>query len=543
MATPLHREPAATSVPNASDFVELYAFERPAPAVPVDQFLEEMRELIRQHPVEAGLATAFATATRRARRSGAGSRTTTSSSAGMRRAPPRWSPAAARRGLFIACSPLVSRKTGLHQVTRPPLELFLRFAAAFDLTQEELEAHFACPETMQATYTRQYFQFSSFEEGFVVSALASEGALLDVHRDERPWLCQRGMAEYMKRAWHLDDDAVAYWRAYEDFRSFVTEPVWELAREIAVDAAQQQLIRTTLHHWLLIYQNMRRGWDQLAADRYPLPDFVWPPAGRSFQTGPEQTYDELETEIGEFCTALSRPPETAFGLLISGKASLDATKELVRDFIHLDATRKIAGQMTRLPALSRPARAIGQAFATESGAYLTRNHMEIWADFAEQALGITREEMFRWTPPTETIASGYVTAWFLVHGTVEEAIAAFHLGPPTRVKERMGAAAMGLGQGGVAGEGLLDEGRKRPPLAAAFERLGINPDLAEYFFRLHREIEPFEQDEGWEYVPTVVSRPEQFGSFKRAYMAKILSERRKDEGLLRRMKQLSEGPR
>ena len=43
-----------------------------------------------------------------------------------------------------------------------------------------------------------------------------------------------GVAEYMKRAWKLDDDAVAYWRAYEDFRGFVTEPVWDLVRELAV---------------------------------------------------------------------------------------------------------------------------------------------------------------------------------------------------------------------------------------------------------------------------------------------------------------------
>jgi pyrroloquinoline quinone (PQQ) biosynthesis protein C len=526
MATPLHRETPASPIPNASDFVELYAFERPGPALPVEQFLEEMRALVRQHRVEDGLATAlrYGTASRDAMR-----RWIKDSYQFVRWDAQGTAAAIARcrrRGLFIACSPLVSRKTGHHQVTRPALELFLRFAAVFDLGPEELEAHFACPETMQATYTRQYFQFSSFEEGFVVSALASEGALLDVHRDERPWLCQRGMAEYMKRAWKLDDDAVAYWRAYEDFRGFVTEPVWELAREIAVDASQQQVIRTALHHWLLVYTNMRRAWNEIAADRY------------RFAAGAEQTYEEMEDEIGEFCMALARPAETAFGYVISGKASLEATKELVRDFIHLDATRKIAGQMTRLPALSRPARAIAQAFATESGAYLTRNHMEIWADFAEQALGITREEMFRWTPPTETIASGYVTAWFLVHGSVEEAIAAFHLGPPTRVKERMGKAALGLGQGGVAGEGLIDPGRQRPPLAAAFERLGIDPDLAEYFFRLHREIEPFEQDEGWEYVPIVIGRPEQFGPFKRAYMAKILSERRKDEGLLRRMKQL-----
>jgi len=530
------REQESATIPNASSFTDLYAFERPGPALPMPQFLEELKALVRRHPIEDPLATAL--------------RQGTASREAMRRWIKeyyqfiRWDAQGTaatiarcrRRGLFIALSQLVNRKTGYHQVTRPALELFLRFAAAFDLGPDELEAHYACPETMQATYTRQYFQFSSFEEGFVVSALGCEGSLLDVMRDERPFLCQRGMAEYMKRAWKLDDDAVAYWRAYEDFRSFVTEPVWDLVREIAIDGSQQQLIRTTLHHWLLIHENVRRAWNEIVTERYPLPDFVWPPAGTASAA---QTYDEMEAEIGAFCLQLTRPAESAFGLIISGKASLEATKELVRDFIHLDATRKIAGQMTRLPALSRSGGAIAQAFATESGGYLTRNHMEIWADFAEQALGITREEMFRWTPPTETIASGYVTAWFLVHGSPEEAIAAFHLGPPTSVKERMGKAALGLGQGGVAGEGLIDPSLRRPPLAAAFERLGVNADLAEYFFRLHREIEPFEQDEGWEYVPTVVKTPEQMAAFKRAYVAKILSERRKDEGLLRRMKQLS----
>jgi hypothetical protein len=165
--------------------------------------------------------------------------------------------------------------------------------------------------------------------------------------------------------------------------------------------------------------------------------------------------------------------------------------------------------------------------------------MEIWADFTERALGITRDELFRWTPPAETIASRYVTAWYLVHGAPEEAIAAFHLGPPPQVREQMGKAALGLGQGGVAGEGLIQPAATRNPLSVAFERLGIEPDLADYFFRLHREIEPFEQDEGWEYVPEVVRTPAQRQAFKRAYITKILSERRKDEGLLRRMKRLS----
>lgn len=523
--------------PNASDFLSLYAFERPPATTPADAFVEELKALVRAHPIEAELAGAlkYGTASRDALRRWIkdywrfirlDAQGTAATVARCR-----------RRGLFIALSPIVNRKTGFLQVTRPPLELFLRFAAAFDLTPADLDAHWACPETLQAAATRLHFQFSSFEEGFVVSALGAEGPLLDVVRDERPWLCQRGIAEYMKRAYGLDDDAVAYWRAYEDFRSFVTEPVWDVVREIAVDGSQQERLRTTLHHWLLVYQNARRAWGEIATERYPLPDFVWPPPGvRS--GGGDQTHEQLEEELGEFCCALSRPKETAFGLLLSGRASLDATKELVRDFIHLDATRSIAGQFSRLaggPAL----RAIAQAFATESGGYLTRNHMEIWADFAEQAFGITREEMFRWLPPTETIASRYVTSWFLVHGTPEEQIAAFHLGPPTSAKAKMGKGALGLGQGGVAGEGLLQERRGRDPLAAAFERFGVNPDLAEYFFRLHREIEPFEQDEGWAYVPSVVTTPEQRRRFKHAYIWKILSEQRKDEGLLRRMKALS----
>lgn len=540
MATPL-REPAPPAgAPNASDFLALYDFERPRDAMPIDAFVEELRAMVRACSIEPILAEAlkYGGVDREALRRWIKDywqfiRLDAQGTAAM-------IARCRRRGLFIALSPLVNRKTGFLQVARPPAELFLRFAAAFGLERDELDAHWACPETMQATLTRLHFQFSSLEEGFVVSALGGEGSLLDVGRDERPWLCQRGLAEYMKRAWDLDDDAVAYWRAYDDFRGFVTEPVWELVREMAADATQQEVVRTTLRHWLLIYGNMRRAWNDIVAGRYPLPDVVWPTAGARFQTGAEQTHEELVEELGGFCMGLTRPPETAFGLLLAGKASLEATKELVRDFIHLDATRNIAGQLSR-QTTPRAFRAIAQAFATESGGYLTRNHMEIWADFAEHSLGMPREELFRWTPPTATIASRYVTSWFLVHCPPEEAIAAFHLGPPPTARERMGKAALGLGQGGVAGEGLIQPsaGRGRHPLTVAFERLGIDPDLADYFFRLHREIEPFEQDEGWEYVPEVVRTGAQRQAFKRAYITKILSERRKDEGLLVRMKRLS----
>ena len=170
----------------------------------------------------------------------------------------------------------------------------------------------------------------------------------------------------------------------------------------------------------------------------------------------------------------------------------------MRDFIHLDATRNIAGQLSR-QTTPRAFRAIAQAFATESGGYLTRNHMEIWADFAERALGITREELFRWTPPTETIASRYVTSWYLVHCPPEEAIAAFHLGPPPRRPRAHGqgrARASARAASPARACCSRSTATARHPLAVAFERLGIDPDLADYFFRLHREIEPFEQDEG-----------------------------------------------
>lgn len=536
MALPAHRG-SGVGTPNASDFLDLYAHERPGPARPVDEFLAELRDLIRAHPIDTSLPEIlkYGGASREAmqrwikdyyqwlRLDAHGSAAT------VARAP--------RRGLFLACSPIVSRKTGFNQVTTPALELFVRFAAAFDVTREQLEGHFACPETMQATFARLQFQFSSFDEGFVVGALASEGSLLDVARDERPFLCQRGIAEYMKRAWQLDDDAVAYWRAFEDFTGFVREPVWEIAREIAHDASQQQRLRTVLHHWLLLYQNMRQAWGEIAAGTYPLPDFVWPPPGRAFPAA-AATHEEMEEELAEFCAALVRPKETAFGFLLSGRASLAAARELAMDFFQLDATRAIAGQFSRIVD-HKALPAMAQAFATESGGYLTRCHMEIWADFCERAFGVTRADLQAWLPPTETIGSHYVTKWFLTHGLPEEAMAAFHLGPPPRARERMGKSAYGLGQGGVAGEGLLQAGATKSPLVGAFQRLGIDPDLAEYFFRLHREIEPFEQDEGWEYVPAFIVSPQQRRLFTRAYMEKILSERRKDEGLLRRMKALS----
>ena len=131
--------------------------------------------------------------------------------------------------------------------------------------------------------------------------------------------------------------------------------------------------------------------------------------------------------------------------------------------------------------------------------------MEIWADFCERAFGITREELFRWTAADRDHRQPLRHPWFLVHGPPEEAIAAFHLGPPPQRASAWARPRSALGRAAWPARACQPlAARTRHPLTAAFERLGIDPDLADYFFRLHREIEPFEQDEGWAYVPEVV---------------------------------------
>src|SRR5262249_59484613 len=117
------------------------------------------------------------------------------------------------------------------------------------------------------------------------------------------------LAEYLQPPAPPDAEAVAYRRAYEDFRGFVTEPVWDIVRELASDGAQQAVLRTTLHHWLLVYGNMRRAWNEIITGRYALPDLVWPPPDRPFQAGAKQTHAEMEEELGAFCMQLTRPSE------------------------------------------------------------------------------------------------------------------------------------------------------------------------------------------------------------------------------------------
>src|SRR5262249_31792134 len=172
MATAIGRTPHAP-LPNQSAFTELYAFERPTVALSPEGFAEELKELVRATPIDATLVTAL-------KYGGTPrehlvrwikdyyhfiARDAQGTAAMVARC--------RRRGLFIALSQLVNRKTGFHQVTRPPRELFLRFAAAFGVSERELEAHLDFPEDMQATLTRHIIQISRVREQLLCSSATS----------------------------------------------------------------------------------------------------------------------------------------------------------------------------------------------------------------------------------------------------------------------------------------------------------------------------------------------------------------------------------
>ena len=542
MATPLHRLDPPATAPNASDFLELYAFERPGAALPVDAFVEELKALVRAQPVDATLADAL--------KYGGVARGGAPLDQGLLPVhPPR---RAGHRGHDRALpAPRALHRAlaaGEPQDRLPPGRPCRRSSSSCaspppsTSSSDELEAHYACPETMQATYTRLHFQFSSFEEGFVVSALAGEGSLLDVVRDERPWLCQRGIAEYMKRAWELDDDAVAYWRAYEDFRGFVTEPVWDLVRELATDASQQQ---RAAHHAAALAAHLPEHAPGLERDRRrhvtPCRTFVWPPPRRGV---PGRRRADLRRAGGRAGRVL---PGAARGRRRRPSGCCSRARRRSR------RPRSWCGiSSTSTPRATSPASssrqtdaarvpAIAQAFATESGGYLTRNHMEIWADFAEQALGITREELFRWTPPTETIASRYVTRGSWCHGPPEEAIAAFHLGPPTALARSGSARAPSASARAASPARACSSPRRRrgirsPPRSTGSASIPTWPTTSSACIARSSRSS---RTRGGNTCPTVVRTGPQRQAFKRAYITKILSERRKDEGLLRRMKALS----
>ena len=244
-------------------------------AVPVERFLEELRGIVRAHPIDPDLAQ----------------------SVKYGKAPRehlvRWAKdyyhyvrddaqataaTLARcldRKLFLYLSQNLSRKAGFYQIANP-VELYLRFTDALGISRDDLESHYPCAETLGGYFTRRNFQYSGFLEGFTAYYLASEGAMMEATGEQAPYLAQKGFAEYTRRNYELPEGATDYWRAYEDFPSLDGDRAWEIAAELAVDATSQATIRRTFLHSVSVYQSMRKAWSDLANGRYWEPEIRWP---------------------------------------------------------------------------------------------------------------------------------------------------------------------------------------------------------------------------------------------------------------------------
>jgi pyrroloquinoline quinone (PQQ) biosynthesis protein C len=237
------------------------------PALPVDEFLNELRDLVRNHPFDPTLAQSLkygkaelAHVRRWAKDYLVFIHEDAQATAAM----------LARcldRRLILLLSQGLARKTGFYKI-RSAVELYLNCTAALGIPREELERHYACAETLGAMFTRRNFQHASFLEGFAASQLVSEGALMDVVADHSSFLAQKGFAEYLRRHYSLPEGSTDYWRAYEDFRSLDGDRAWEIAADLAGDASSQETIRRTFDHTLAVTHSMRRAWSDLVAGRY-----------------------------------------------------------------------------------------------------------------------------------------------------------------------------------------------------------------------------------------------------------------------------------
>jgi pyrroloquinoline quinone (PQQ) biosynthesis protein C len=243
--------------------------------LPVADFVAELRELARRHPIDAALAQSL--------------------KYGRVELEPvrRWAkdyfryvehdPQATAatlarcldRNLFLELSGHLARKTGFFQAGNS-IDLYRKFTDALGIAGEDLERHYACAETLGAMFTKRTFQHSSFLEGFVASSLVAEGSLLEATGDDAPFLCQKGFAEYLRRSYSLPEGATDYWRAYEDFRSLDGERAWEIIGGLAVDGSSQATIRRAFRHSLSVYQCMRQAWSDLVAGTYWDAEIRWP---------------------------------------------------------------------------------------------------------------------------------------------------------------------------------------------------------------------------------------------------------------------------
>jgi pyrroloquinoline quinone (PQQ) biosynthesis protein C len=253
---------------------------------------------------------------------------------------------------------------------------------------------------------------------------------------------------------------------------------------------------------------------------------------------------EFIDELCDFILAL--PPVEGVNPLahvLTGELTIDGVREWMKDFWVFGATavQRIAGQLAHTGEDRRTFRAVAQAFSTEAGCYLTPNHMEVWAEFCAEA-GIARAELDGYEPIPETLMCIYTQSYYMIHGTPEESIAVFHLGVPPQIADRVSAGITMGGMGVVrsAGPLTMTGAGGEFNLGELLERVleteyGIRATSGSRFFRMHQEIEPFEQAEGWEYVGRWIATATQQERFRRAYQLNILAQRSRELALSRHL--------
>ena len=257
-----------------------------------------------------------------------------------------------------------------------------------------------------------------------------------------------------------------------------------------------------------------------------------------------KTRDEFVQELADFILAL--PPVEGVNPLayvLMGQLELEGVREWMRDFwaFGVTAVQRIAGQLAHTAEDPRTFRAVAQAFSTEAGYYLTPNHMDIWADFCAEA-GISRSELDAYEPIPETLMCMYTQGYYMIHGTPEESIAAFHLGVPPQIADRVSAGITMGGMGVITSAGSMSMAGSGESfnlgqmLEAVLEReYGIRARSGSRFFQLHQEIEPFEQAEGWEYLDRWIATTSQQQRFRRAYQWNIVAQRARELALSRHL--------
>ena len=245
-------------------------------------------------------------------------------------------------------------------------------------------------------------------------------------------------------------------------------------------------------------------------------------AGRPFEAFVEQLADFV----------LSLPPyegETCLELIAAGRPSVAGVREWCKDFWAFgeSAVQRIAGQLSHVtdPVAFR---AVAQAFCTEAGYYLTSNHMDLWAAFCTD-IGIPRAELEGYEPIAETLMCIYTQEYWMTFSTEVQALAAFHLGVPPQVKDRVsdGITMGGMGGGRVEGPGFLGL------IQGLQQHYGLRAERAMEFVRLHGEIEPFELGEAWNYIRPYVQTSVQQEEFLRAYTLNVLAQRAREGALAR----------